>query len=78
MNIFKFTKFQEPGKNDYLPAMVILYVKRDVFFISSTPDVDQFFLQRLLHIRSHHADMAKVRVLQIYSVFTLEVTTNVI
>jgi hypothetical protein len=40
------------------------------FFISSTPDVDQSFLQRLLHIRSHHADMAKVRVLQIYSVLS--------
>jgi hypothetical protein len=44
-----------------------------MFFISSTPDVDQSFLQRLLHIRSHHddhADMAKVRVLQIYSVLS--------
>ncbi len=72
------------GRYDHGPAMVNIY--NEIFFISSSPVVDQSFLQLMLHLESHHADMAKVRVRQIgyrygtlssHIIFNL-VTTNFI
>ncbi len=43
------------GRNYHSPSMVIIYQIIMRCFISSTPVVDQSFLQLILHLRSHHA-----------------------